>query len=410
MTEKTKTKAIEVTFSDKFQGLFVPARYKIYYGGRGSGKSWACGRGLIIIGAQKKVRVLCAREIQNSIADSVHKLLCEQIDALGLGYFYRITKSSIIGLNGTEFMFSGLRINTQELKSKEGIDICWVEEAQAVSDESWSILIPTIRKEESEIWATFNPIDDTDPTYQRFVVNPPPNSIVQKVSWRDNPWFPDVLRKEMEYLKRVNYDSYLHIWEGETLTISEATILRGKVDIRTFETPEDVSVFYYGADWGFSQDPTAIVRAFILDNTLFIDYEAYGIGVDIDKTPALFDRVPGVRDWKIYADSSRPETISYMRQRGFRIEGAPKWSGSVHDGIAYLRSFEKIVVHSRCKHVADETRLYKYKVDARTGDVLPIVVDADNHTIDALRYALSKLIRNKRNPAKVLSFTGGEIE
>lgn len=396
-------------FSDKFEGLFKPARYKIYYGGRGSGKSWACGRALIILGAQKKIRVLCAREIQYSLADSVHKLLCEQIEVLGLGYFYRITKSSIIGQNGTEFIFSGLRINVQELKSKEGVDICWVEEAQAVSEESWSILIPTIRKEGSEIWATFNPVEATDPVYERFIINTPDNAIVEKVNWVDNPWFPTVLKEEMEYLKRVNYDSYMHVWEGETLSISEATILRGKVDVRAFETPENIPL-YYGADWGFSQDPTVLVRSFIQGNILYIDHEAYGVGVDIDKTPELFDSVPDARLWKIYADSSRPETISYMRRKGFRIEGAPKWSGSVHDGIAFLRSFEKIVVHERCKHVADETRLYKYKVDPRTGDVLPIVVDENDHTMDALRYALSKMIKSRNSGINVMSFTGGNIK
>lgn len=402
-------KATEIVFSNKFEGLFREARYKIYYGGRGSGKSWACGRALVLLGAKKKIRVLCAREIQFSLADSVHKLLCEQIDAMGLSYFYRITKSSIIGLNGTEFIFSGLRINVQEMKSKEGVDICWVEEAQAVSEDSWSILIPTIRKEKSEIWATFNPVEPTDPVYERFVVNRPDNAIVVKVNWQDNPWFPEVLREEMEYLKRVDYDAYLHVWEGHCLTISEATILRGKVEIRPFETPPEVDRFYYGADWGFSQDPTVLVRAFIMDNILFVDYESYGISVDIDKTPDLFDKVPGARQWPIYADSSRPETISYMKRKGFNISPAKKWSGSVHDGIAYLRGFEKIVVHERCKHVAEESKLYKYKVDPRTNDVLPVVVDAHDHTIDALRYGLGKLINMKRGATKVMSFRGGMI-
>ena len=359
---------------------------------------------------QKKIRVLCAREFQTSIADSVHKLLGERIEAMGLSSFYEVQKTRIIGANGTEFIFKGLRHNIQEIKSTEGIDICWVEEGQSVSEESWSVLIPTIRENNSEIWVTFNPIDDNDPTYQRFVVNPPPNSIVQKVSWRDNPWFPDVLRQEMEYLKRVDFDAYKHVWEGETKSISDAVIFRGKVEVRAFETPEDIQRFYFGADWGFAQDPTVLVRAFVVDNTLFVDHEAYGIGVDIDKTPDLFDKVPEARRWAIYADCARPETISYMKRKGFNICGATKWGGSVEDGIAFLRSFEKIVVHERCKHTAEEFRLYKYKVDQKTGDVLPIIVDANNHTIDSLRYALSKLIRNKRNPAKVLSFTGGEIE
>ena len=408
--KKTEQTQAQIKFPRAFQGLFVPARYKVYYGGRGGAKSWAVAGALPIKGMQKKIRVLCAREFQTSIADSVHKLLGERIEAMGLSSFYEVQNTRIIGANGTEFIFKGLRHNIQEIKSTEGIDICWVEEAQSVSEESWSVLIPTIRESNSEIWVTFNPIDDTDPTYQRFVVNPPPNSIIKKVSWRDNPWFPDVLRQEMEYLKRVDFDAYKHVWEGETKSISDAVIFRGKVEVRAFETPEDIQRFYFGADWGFAQDPTVLVRAFVVDNTLFVDHEAYGIGVDIDKTPDLFDKVPEARRWPIYADCARPETISYIKRKGFNICGAAKWGGSVEDGIAFLRSFEKIVVHERCKHTAEEFRLYKYKVDQKTGDVLPIIVDANNHTIDSLRYALSKLIRNKRNPAKVLSFTGGEIE
>jgi len=355
---------------------------------------------------QKKIRVLCAREFQTSIADSVHKLLGERIEAMGLSSFYEVQNTRILGANGTEFIFKGLRHNIQEIKSTEGIDICWVEEGQSVSEESWSVLIPTVRENNSEIWVTFNPIDDNDPTYQRFVVNPPPNSIIKKVSWRDNPWFPDVLRQEMEYLKRVDFDAYKHVWEGETKSISDAVIFRGKVEVRAFETPEDIQRFYFGADWGFAQDPTVLVRAFVVDNTLFVDHEAYGIGVDIDKTPALFDRVPESRKWPIYADSARPETISYMRRAGFNISAAEKWSGSVEDGIAFLRSFERIVIHERCKHAAEEARLYKYKVDTRTGEVLPVIVDAHNHVIDALRYAISKLVRNPRRPMSINSFSG----
>jgi len=363
-------------------------------------------RALIIKGLQSKIRVLCAREFQTSITDSVHKLLGEQIAEMGLSPWYEVQKTRIVAPNGTEFIFKGLRHNVQEIKSTEGVNICWVEEAQSVSEESWSVLVPTIRQADSEIWMTFNPQDDDDPTYRRFVLNPPPNSIVRKVSWRDNPWFPQVLREEMEYLLRVDPDAYAHVWEGETRTISDAVILRGKTEVRAFETPDSVDRFYIGADWGFSQDPTAMVRCFVLGNVLYVDHEAYAIGCDIDKTPALFDRIPESRKWPIYADSARPETISYMRRAGFNISAAEKWSGSVEDGIAFLRSFERIVIHERCKHAAEEARLYKYKVDTRTGEVLPVIVDANNHVIDALRYAISKLVRNPRRPMSINSFSG----
>jgi phage terminase large subunit len=396
----------QIKFAPPFRPLFRPARYKVYYGGRGGGKSWTVARALIIKGLQSKIRVLCAREFQTSIADSVHKLLSEQIEALGLSPYYEVQKTRIIGLNGTEFIFKGLRHNVQEIKSTEGVDYCWIEEASSVSEESWAVLVPTIRQAGSEIWMTFNPQDDDDPTYKKFVLNPPPNSVVRKVSWRDNPHFPQVLRDEMEYLQRVDPDAYAHVWEGETRTISDAVILRGKTEVRAFETPDSVDRFYIGADWGFSQDPTAMVRCFVLGNVLYVDHEAYAIGCDIDKTPALFDRVPESRKWPIYADSARPETISYMRRAGFNISAAEKWGGSVEDGIAFLRSFERIVIHERCKHVAEEARLYKYRVDQRTGEVLPVVVDANNHCIDALRYSLVKLIRGFRKPLTVNSFTG----
>lgn len=394
-----------IKFSTAFEDLFRPARYKVYYGGRGGGKSWMVARALLIKGLDRKVRVLCAREFQTSIADSVHKLLSEQIDALGFSNWYEVQKTRIVGTSGTEFIFKGLRHNVQEIKSTEGVDYCWIEEAQSVSEESWGVLVPTIRQADSEIWMTFNPQDDDDPTYKKFVLNPPPGAIVRKVSWRDNPHFPKVLRDEMEYLQRVDQDAYAHIWEGETRTISDAVILRGKVEVRPFETPP-VERFYFGADWGFSQDPTVLVRCFVLDKTLYIDQEAYAIGCDIDKTPALFDRVPESRKWPIYADSARPETISYMKRAGFNISAAEKWSGSVEDGIAFLRSFERIVIHERCKHAAEEARLYKYKVDQRTGEVLPVIVDANNHVMDALRYAISKLVRNPRRPMSINSFSG----
>lgn len=385
-----------IEFPEAFQGLFQPSRYKVYYGGRGGAKSWAVARALLLLGAKKPLRILCAREFQSSMADSVHKLLKEQIEALHLEPWYEVQKTRIIGtVTGTEFIFKGLRHNAQEIKSTEGIDICWVEESQSVSEESWSILIPTIRKEHSEIWVTFNPLDDDDPTYQRFVLNTPPNAIVKKVSWRDNPWFPDVLKEELEYLRRVDPDAYAHVWEGETRTISDAVIFRGKYEVRNFPTPEKIDRFYYGADWGFSQDPTVLVRCYIANNCLWVDHEAYQIGVDIDRTPELFDRVPGSRQWPIYADSARPETISYMRRQGFNIKGADKWAGSVEDGIAYLRSFEKIYIHERCRHAADEMRLYKYKVDPQSGDVLPKIVDAHNHAVDALRYSQQGRIKRK---------------
>lgn len=394
ITLAMKAQKHNIEFSRAFQGLFYPSRYKVYYGGRGGAKSWAVARALLLLGAYKKIRVLCAREIQHSIADSVHKLLGEQIEALGLAGRYRITKNAIVGVNGTEFIFKGLRFNVREVKSTEGVDICWVEEAQSVSEESWAVLIPTIRQEKSEIWITFNPLDEADPTYQRFVVNAPPNAIVKKVSWRDNPWFPDVLREEMEYLKAKDFGAYMHVWEGEVRTMSNAVIFNGYFVVEPFDTPANAR-FFHGADWGFAQDPTALVRSFIKDGCLYVDRESYDWEITLDATPALFDKIPTARAWPIKADNARPETIRFMKDRGFNISGAKKWPGSVEDGIEYMKSFDRIVIHPRCKHTIEEFQHYSYKVDRQTDEVLPIVVDKVNHAIDAIRYSLDGYIRNK---------------
>lgn len=203
-------------FPVKLQCLFQPekSRYRILYGGRGGAKSWGVARALLIKGAQRSLRILCAREFQTSIKDSVHKLLCDQIIDLGLEGFYEITQASIRGKNGTEFAFVGLKNNVANVKSYEGVDLCWVEEAQTTSRLSWNILIPTIRKQDSEIWVTFNPELETDETYQRFVLHPPENSVVQKINWSDNPWFPETLMLEKDALKMRDQEAYNTVWEG----------------------------------------------------------------------------------------------------------------------------------------------------------------------------------------------------
>lgn len=213
--EPTGEIKLNLQVPDAFIELYQPHRYKVFWGGRGGAKSWAFADALIIKCWRSPTRVLCARELQKSIRDSVHKTLKSRIFALGLEAEFHITDQEIRGKNGSEFIFSGIRHNTQEVKSMEGIDVCWVEEAEAVTSESWSVLIPTIRKANSEIWVSFNPRLRTDSTYQRFVLNPPKDAYVRKVSWRDNPWFPDVLKQEMEDLKERDYEEYLHIWEGE---------------------------------------------------------------------------------------------------------------------------------------------------------------------------------------------------
>jgi len=310
------TRKIEVNIDliEAFVPLLEPHRYKVYYGGRGAAKSWEYADALILRALCGHELILCTREYQSSIADSVYRLLLNRISVLGLSELFRATLNSIKSINGSEFIFKGLHHNIMEIKSLEGVTICWVEEAQSVSNESWEVLIPTIRRAGSEIWVSFNTGEEDDPTYVRFVKNPPPDSVVKKVGWQDNPFFPEVLDRERLYLKEVDYEAYLHIWEGYPKKISEACIFKDKYSVRPFETPEGVR-FYYGADWGFSQDPSVLMRCFIRDNKLFIDYEAYGIGVDLDDIPELFDIVPEARKWIIRADNSRPETIRHIKKK-----------------------------------------------------------------------------------------------
>jgi phage terminase large subunit len=383
-----------VEFPALFRGLFDPHRYKILYGGRGGMKSWGVGRALSILGAQQPRRILCAREYQTSIKDSVIALLKDQIRQLDLKSRYKFGATYIEGKNGTEFLFKGLRINPDEIKSLEGVDICWVEEAQRVSEDSWTYLIPTIRKQGSEIWGTFNPMDAEDATYQRFVLNTPPNTLLIKVNWYDNPWFPETLDQERQYCLQTDPDAYAWIWEGNPRKISDAVVFRGKFSIEAFETPSDAYLFF-GADWGFGPDPTTLVRSFIKDRCLYIDYEAYALGLELNAIAGVFDAVPGARDWPIEADSSQPQTIKHVSTFGFKVRGAKKWAGSVEDGIAYLRSFDRIVVHERCYYTGQEMRLYSYKTDRVSGTVLPQLVDKHNHCIDALRYAHGSRIGNR---------------
>ena len=679
-------------------------RYKVAYGGRGSGKSYNIGIMLIIKMIQSPLRILCTRQLQTSIRDSVHKLLSDIIEKYGMLSYFTITRDSIRCYNGGEFLFRGIQNNINEIKSMEGVNICWVEEAQSVSQENWDILIPTIRKEGSEIWISFNPDRDEDATYTMFVKNKRDDCHSELVNYTDNPFFPEVLRREMEYCKSVDFGKYENVWLGKTVINTEAQVFHDKFELKDFETPEDAR-FFYGADWGFaclkgdtliktingdvpirdvkvgdlvltrqgykrvihninkgykkvyeldygykksiiatgdhriftydgwkrvdelkdkeelcviksnlmaefikgiqkvstritsiingkktvntikescigifgniikglfqraisyttktiihsitvlkilyvllqkniqkyitkiisellqkkeqkileqrtdtqkktglkeersqsqqfnlkeeyvknveslSQslmsiknsvvriveksliqgiakksiyvksvvkdlwqllisteklarknvhinlqqltdkeevfdltieesheyfangilvhncDPTTLVRCFIKDRCLYIDYEAYGVGVELDEIPQLFDSVPDSRKWLIMADCARPETVSHIKNKGFNIESCPKWQGSVEDGVEYIRSFERIYIHTRCPHTYYEFKYYSYKQDKNTGEVLPVLLDKDNHCVDALRYALNSYIQKDISILEVL--------
>ena len=222
---------MQAEFPDKLEFLFKPARYKVLHGGRGSAKSWGIARALLIQAAQRPLRVLCTREVQKSIKDSVHRLLSDQIQALGLGWFYEILETEIRGPNGSLFLFAGLAQHTVEsIKSYEGVDRVWIEEAQVVTKRSWDVLLPTIRKEGSEVWLSLNPDMETDETYQRFVSNPPPDAVVVQMNWRDNPWFPEVLEKERQETLRRDQSNYENIWEGKPKLVSEGAIYKEEIE------------------------------------------------------------------------------------------------------------------------------------------------------------------------------------
>lgn len=386
---------VSLDISKSFQFLLEPHRYKSAYGGRGAGRSWSFARVLATLASYQKKRILCTREYQNSIKDSVHKTLSDQIELLNLTPYFNITKTEITSNTGSEFIFKGLQ-HPLEIKSIEGIDIVWLEEAQSVSEESWKFLIPTIRKENSEIWLSWNTGAKTDPTYQRFVINKPDDCISKLLTFRDNPFFPNTLNKEMEHCKRVDKDAYNHIWEGLPHSISNALVFKDKFVVEDFEAPQKVR-FRLGADWGFSNDATTLIRSYVVGNDLFIDHEAYGVGVELEELPQLFDSVPGSRFIKIVADNSRPETISFMRKKGFPIVGCVKVAttkaGFVRDGLEFMRKFDTIHIHKRCHHTKDEFEHYSYKIDKKSEEILPVLAEGFDHCIDAIRYSLEDLIR-----------------
>lgn len=362
-------------------------RYIALYGGRGGAKSWAVADFLLVQSYQNKKRVLCTREIQNSLQQSVHKLLSDRIQALGLTGFYEVTDKTIRGANGSEFYFKGLFGNPDSVKSFEGIDLVWCEESQSISRRSLDILIPTVRKEKSQILFTLNPTNPDDPVYTDFVIADRDDTLKIKINIEDNPFAPAVLLDEMAYCKRVDVDRWAHVWQGEPVVHSEAQIFFGKWFIENVTVPADAFI-YAGSDFGFSKDSSTLIHCFEKDNCLYIPYEAYGVGVDIDKMPDFYDSVPNARRWPIIADSARPETISYLQKAGFNITGAKKGKGSIEDGIAHIRQYEKIIIDPRCRNTIDEFRMYSYVVDKKTGAISSIPEDKNNHIIDALRYAL----------------------
>lgn len=403
-----------------FKDLDASARHKAYYSGRGAAKSHSFAQKLVLLGAKTPLRILCAREIQKSIDASVKMLLDDKIRLSGLDKFYRSTKYAIEAPNGTSIQFAGLRTNPESIKSYEGVDITWIEEANTVSQNSLNLLIPTVlRKPTSQIWYSWNRRHTKDPVDNMFLGpgGPPPKSVVRKIHWTDNPWFPDALKEQMEWDKSRDIDKWRHVWEGEPIQHSEARVFRNwHVEDIDDQLPPNCPP-RLGADWGFSVDPSVLIECYIFDRVLYFRREAWKIKCEIDELPSLFggtdDRDPprwrneightGIsaarQGHTIVADSARPDTISYLRNRGFKIVSAKKGPGSIKEGIEFMSSHD-IVVHPDCTHIQDELTHYKYKEDPLTGDVLPELEDKDNHTIDSCRYAVEG-VRRTRHKAPI---------
>lgn len=408
-------------FPAKLECLFQKSRYKVLYGGRGGAKSWGIARALLILGARHQIRILCAREFQTSIRDSVHKLLCDQIEALGLLGFYEITQASIRGMNGTEFSFVGLKNNVANIKSFEGVDVCWVEEAQTVSRMSWNVLIPTIRKQGSEIWISFNPELEADETYQRFVAHPPPDCIVQKINWSDNPWFPDTLRLEKDALKERDPQAYAQVWEGVCRQTVDGAIFarelaQAEMDDRITNVPYDpVKPVHAVFDLGWSDQTAIWFVQFIGMETRLIRYLE-----DSQRTMThylaqlqtfgyVYDTLwlPHDAESKTLASNGR-SIEDIVRAAGFKTQIMPRVP--VTESINAART-----VFASCWFDRNNTadgisclRHYRYDVDPGTGNFSKMPLhDRYSHGADAFRYIALMVKEPPKRRAKLASARAG---
>ena len=380
--------------------LLEDVRYKGAYGGRGSGKSHffaelAVERCVM----DPNTSIVCIREIQRSLKFSAKKLIGDKIKVFGVSHLFDITQIEIRHKEGDGIIiFQGMQDHTAEsIKSLEGFDVAWVEEAQTLSSRSLKLLRPTIRTQGSELWFSWNPDQPTDAVDSLLRgFNAPTNAAIVQTNYYDNPFLTDTLTEEMEIDRRGDPDDFTHVWEGGYNTRSDSKVFNGKWRVDDFSPRTSWGRPYFGADWGFSQDPTVLMKMWVYENTLYIEAEAWGIGVDIEDTPGLFDEIEGSRKYMIRADCARPETINHVKNKGFQIKGTAKWKGNVEDGITFLRSFDKIIIHPSCKHMINEAKLYSYKICKMTEDILPDTIDKNNHCWDAVRYGLDSLIRARK--------------
>lgn len=392
-------KTVEAKFPPKLKPLFEPKRYKVLYGGRGGAKSWGIARALLIEGASKVLRILCCREVQKSIQDSVYQLLLDQIDELQLSGFYTTTQTEIRGANGTKFIFAGLQHNIDSIKSKEGVDRVWCEEAQTLSKTSLDKLIPTIRKEGSELWFSFNPELDTDEVYKRFVLQPPLTAWVEKVNWSDNPWFPEVLRLEKDDLYLRDTDAYLNVWEGHCRSALEGAVYARELrdatgDGRITRVPYDplkpVDIF---CDLGWS-DCTSLwfIQRVGFEYRALETYQNSQHPWDhylkhIQSRGYVLGTLWLPHDARAKSLATGRTIHEITMAAGFKTEITPNIS--IEDGINALRTVFKDTWfdQEKCVDGLQALRRYRYDVDPDTKQVSRKPVhDDSSHYADAARY------------------------
>ncbi|OOG11291.1 PBSX family phage terminase large subunit [Pseudomonas sp. C9] len=392
-----------IEFPYKLAFLFEPHRYKVAYGGRGSGKSWSFARALLLHGAQKPLRILCTREIQKSIADSVHKLLADQIAGLGLGSFYDVQQAYIKGRNGTEFSFAGLQQHTiDSIKSYEGVDIVWVEEAHAVVKKSWDVLLPTIRKPGSEIWAGYNPQLESDETHQRFVITPPPDCVSVLMNYSDNPWFPEVLEQERLHAKAtMKPEQYAHIWEGKCMPAVEGAIYfeqMSQAESRIGNVPHDgLLKTHVIFDLGWNDAMTIILAQKVAGEIRIIhyieghqrtlaEYSAELKGLQLDGQPINWGHVYLPHDGYAKRHQSGKSDAEVMGQLGWSVLPVPNMH--VEQGINRVREvFPRTYFNrDRTARLVECLKRYRRQINQQTNEPGDPRHDEFSHGADVMRY------------------------
>jgi phage terminase large subunit len=377
------------------------ARYLAAKGGRGGGKSHYYAEHLIRRAIQNpNLKAVCIREIQKSLRFSVKSLIEQKINRYGLGAYFDIKAAEIRLTKGSGIIiFQGMQDHTADsIKSLEDFDIAWVEEAQNLSDRSLTLLRPTIRKDGSQIWFSWNPEYDDDPVDVFFQKEADDSTLVH-VNIDSNPFASDVLLKEMQRDRATqDLDRFAWIWQGEYKKNSKDQVLAANCEVREFEPGHDWDGPYYGGDWGFSEDPTAGVKLWMHDGAMWIEHESYEQHLTFENiAPQWKKDLPDIERHVVRADSSRPDTINYVKRHGIpQIIGCSKGKGSVEDGVEYLRSLSRIYIHPRCNWMQYEARKYRYSTN-RAGDPLTKIEDANNHLWDSVRYAVEPLIKNRVN-------------